>query len=63
MKRNAYLVSVPRSIVIDPEHGAVLAIAEAKGKCRKHFDGCTWDAKRIGHTPKRFVYRVVRLHP
>lgn len=62
MKRNYYLVSIPRDFTEDVREACEQAIAEARERARKYFMPCNWEAKRIGHTPSNHVIRVVRRH-
>lgn len=62
MKRNYYLVLIPRDFTEDKTTALRQAITEAEERTRKWFSPCNWEAKRIGTTPSNHVCRVIRFH-
>lgn len=62
IKRNYYLVSIPRDLTENKAEALRHAINEAEERTRKYFMPCNWEARRIGTTPSNHVCRVVRLH-
>lgn len=61
-KRNYYLVIIEKDMEPDKNRAANYAIAEARERARLFIIPCTWVAKRIGQTPAKHVFRVVRHH-
>lgn len=62
IKRNTYIVRIPRDFTENKVEALNQAIEEARERTRKYFMPCNWEAKRIGTTPSNHICRVTRFH-
>lgn len=62
IKRNTYIVRIPRDFTENKVKALNQAIEEAMERTRKYFMPCNWEAKRIGTTPSNHICRVTRFH-
>lgn len=60
MRRNYYYVSVLKD-GLTPDQGEWWALKKARARIKKVVT-CQWFVKRIGQTPTRWAYRVIREH-